>query len=125
MSVTWGEYAARVREYAGGLAGLGVGRGDTVGLMLVNRPEFHLVDAAAMHLGAVPFSLYNTSAPEQIEFLLADAGNRVVVTERTFLDRILAARGRVEHVVVVDGKGEEGTLTLEDLASRAPADFDF
>ncbi len=42
--------------------------------MLTNRPEFHLVDTAAMHLGAVPFSIYNTSSPEQIAYLLADAG---------------------------------------------------
>jgi long-chain acyl-CoA synthetase len=123
--VTWGEYAERVRAYAGGLAGLGVGRGDTVAIMLTNRPEFNLVDAAAMHLGAVPFSIYNTSAPEQIEFLLADAGNRVVVTERAFLDRVLAARGSVEHVVVVDGEGEEGTLALADLPGRVPEDFEF
>ena len=50
---------------AAGLAALGVGRGDTVAIMLTNRPEFHVVDCAAMHLGAVPFSIYNTSSPEQ------------------------------------------------------------
>src|SRR3954466_980084 len=67
VAITWGEYAERVRVYAGGLAGLGVGHGDAVAIMLTNRPEFNLVDAAAMHLGAVPFSIYNTSSPEQIE----------------------------------------------------------
>ena len=129
VSITWGEYSARVREYAGGLAGLGVGRGDTVAFLLTNRPEFHLVDAAAMHLGAVPFSMYNTSAPEQLAFLLADAGARVVVTERALLERVAAARGAgdvaVEHVVVVDGAGGEATLTLAGLAARAPAGHDF
>src|SRR4051794_426969 len=49
ISITFGEYADRVRGLAGGLAGLGVGRGDTVAIMLVNRPEFHLVDTAALH----------------------------------------------------------------------------
>ena len=34
--------------------------------MLLNRPEFHLVDTAVLHLGAVPFSVYNTSTPEQV-----------------------------------------------------------
>ena len=61
---TWREYADRVREIAAGLAGLGVGYTDTVALMMTNRPEFHLVDTAAFHLGAVPFSIYNTFAPE-------------------------------------------------------------
>src|SRR5215472_9656457 len=50
MSITFGEYAERVRAIAGGLHALGVRRGDTVAFMLTNRPEFHLIDAAAMHL---------------------------------------------------------------------------
>ncbi len=65
FSCTWGEYAERVRSIAAGLAALGVDRGDTVALMLTNRPEFHFADAAAMHLGASPFSIYNTYTPEQ------------------------------------------------------------
>ena len=50
---------------AAGLAGLGLERGDELAIMLTNRPEFHWVDAAAMHLGATPFSVYNTSAPSR------------------------------------------------------------
>ena len=77
--------------------------GHTVGMMLTNRPEFALVDAAAMHLGAAPFSVYNTSPPEQIAYLFANAGNRVVVCEAAFLD---AGRRRgcrtLDHVVCVD-----------------------
>ena len=71
VTITWAEYARRVRDIAAGLAALGVRRGDTVGLMMTNRPEFNLCDAAAMHLGAAEFSLYNTSAPEQITYILA------------------------------------------------------
>ncbi|MDP9150283.1 MAG: AMP-binding protein, partial [Myxococcota bacterium] len=67
VEVTWGEYARRVRAIAAGLHGLGVRRGDTVALMLTNRPEFHLVDTAAFHLGATPFSIYNSSSVEQAE----------------------------------------------------------
>src|SRR3954470_17334538 len=124
---TWAEYADRVRRLAAGFAALGVGKGDTFALMLTNRPEFHFADVAAMHLGAVAFSVYNTSAPEQVEYLLSDAANRVVVTENAFLDRVLAVRDAVpalEHVVVVDG-APEGTLSLEDVEAAATGDFDF
>src|SRR3954453_1180584 len=103
--LTWAEYGERVRRTAAGLAALGVERGDTVGLMLTNRPELFLFDSAAMHLGATAFSIYNTSAPEQIEYLLGDAGNGVVITERAFADRILEAKPRIptlEHVIVVE-----------------------
>ena len=44
--------------------------------MLINRPEFHPVDSAAMHLGATPFSIYNTYTPDQIKFLVTDAATQ-------------------------------------------------
>jgi long-subunit acyl-CoA synthetase (AMP-forming) len=66
LEFTYGEFAARVEALARGFHSLGVRRGDTVGLMLTNRPEFNLADTAAMHLGAIAFSVYNTSSPEQI-----------------------------------------------------------
>jgi len=106
VQVTWREYAQRAARIAAGLEALGVTRGETVALMLKNRPEFHLCDTAALHLGATPFSIYNTSAPEQITHLFTNAANRVVICERQFLDRVLAAREgtSVERVVCIDGQ---------------------
>jgi long-subunit acyl-CoA synthetase (AMP-forming) len=125
---SFGEYAARVRARAAGFAALGVGRGDTVGFMLTNRPAFFLCDTAAMHLGATCFSVYNTSSPEQVEYLVGDAANSVVVTEQAFLATVLEARERVatlEHVVVVDGEAPEGTLSLDELEALGDPGFDF
>jgi long-chain acyl-CoA synthetase len=96
--------------------------------MLTNRPEFHWIDAAAMHLGAAPFSVYNTYSAEQVEHLAEDAGSRVAVTERAFLDTVRRATEQsplLEHIIVVDGEGEDGTLTLDDLEARAEEGFDF
>jgi long-subunit acyl-CoA synthetase (AMP-forming) len=132
FNITWGDYAQRVRAAAAGLAGLGVSRGDSIAIMLSNRPEFHLTDAAAMNIGATPFSVYNTYSPEQVEFLVQDAGSRVLVTEKAFLDRILAVRDRVDgvdHVIVVDGDGGgadgRATLSLAELPEQGDAGFDF
>jgi long-chain acyl-CoA synthetase len=122
--LTWAEYAGRVRALAAGLAALGVGRGDTVALMLTNRVEFYPCDSAALHLGATPFSIYNTSSPEQIAYLFSNAGNRVVITERAFLDRVRAAAGAVEHLVCVDG-ADDGAITLDELSQRGDPEFDF
>ena len=100
---------------------LGVGKGDTVALMLNNRPEFVACDLAAVALGAVPFSIYQTSSPEQIQYLVADAGARVAIVETAFLDRLEEAREELpdlEHVIVVDGEG--GTTTLAELESADP-----
>jgi long-subunit acyl-CoA synthetase (AMP-forming) len=128
VSFTWGEYAERVRAVAGGLAALGVQRGDTVGIMLANRPEFHFADTGALHLGATPFSVYNTLTPEQIQHLVADAGSRAVFTEQAFLESVLAVREAVDalvHVVVVDGDPAEGTISLAELEAMGQEGFDF
>src|ERR1035437_5694556 len=73
FTITWGELCERVDALAGGLAELGLQRGQTLALMLSNRPEFHLCDLAGMMLGAAPFSIYNTYTAEQIQYLVADA----------------------------------------------------
>ncbi|MGH2973340.1 MAG: AMP-dependent synthetase/ligase [Solirubrobacterales bacterium] len=125
---SWADYAEAVRKRAAGLAALGVKRGDTVGFMLVNRPALHLTDAAAMHLGATCFSVYNTSSPEQVEYVVRDAGNRVIVTEQAFLETVLAAREEVEsleHVVVIDGEAPEGTMPISELEALGDPGFDF
>jgi long-chain acyl-CoA synthetase len=122
------EYAAVVRRRAAGLAALGVGRGDTAGFMLVNRPGFFLTDCAAMHLGATCFSVYNTSSPEQIEYVVADAANRVLVTEPQYLDKVLEARERVgslEEIVVIGGEAPPGTISIEALEELGDPEFDF
>lgn len=124
VQITWKQYGERVRAIAEGLAALGVKRGDTVGIMLVNRPEFHLIDTAVLHLGATPFSIYNTSSPEQIEYLFSNAANSVVITEKVFLPLINAAKTSVATVVSVDGG--DGTTPLADVEATAPpAGFDF
>ena len=121
LEVTWGEYGHRVRALAAGLAARGVERGDTVALMLTNRPEFHLADAAAMHLGATTFSAYNTSSAEQLRHVFADAASRLVITEAAFAERVEQARPGtpIEDVIVVDEGG------LEALEDAGPSDFDF
>ena len=116
FSITWGEYADRVRSTAAGLAGLGLERGQCMGIMLTNRPEFHWFDAAALHLGATPFSVYNTYSPEQIRYQVEDAQARILVTEKAFADRVRGIPG-VEHLVVVDEDG--------DVSRHAEPDFDF
>ncbi|MFC5730458.1 MULTISPECIES: AMP-dependent synthetase/ligase [Nocardioides] len=124
--LTWAEYGARVRELAAGLAGLEVRRGDTVGIMLTNRPEFHVIDAAVMHLGAIGFSVYNTSTAEQIAYLLSNAEPAIVFTERQFLPLVQeAALGtKVETIVCIDERAA-GTLGIDEVIAAGQAEFPF
>jgi long-chain acyl-CoA synthetase len=124
VELSWNELRDTVHRIAGGLSELGLQKGETVAIMLNNRWEFIPSDLAAVSLGGVPFSIYQTSAPEQIEYLLSDSKSRIAITEQAFLDRFVEARKELpdlEHVVVVDGEG--GDHTLDELMEMAP-DFD-
>jgi long-chain acyl-CoA synthetase len=104
-TLTWTQWRGRVRDLAGGLYRLGLRRGDTLAIMLSNRPEFHVVDMAAVTLGAAPFSIYQTYAPNQIEFVVSDAVARIAVVESQYLDGFLEARANLpdlEHVILID-----------------------
>jgi long-chain acyl-CoA synthetase len=127
VAITWREYAERVERIAAGLARLGVGHGDSVALMLLNRPEFHLVDTAVLHLGAVPFSIYNTSTVEQVAHQLRNSRARVVVTEKHFLAAIGAARKAVpgvEHLIQLDG-ADDDIMSLAELEGTGLSSFRF
>ncbi len=123
VSLTWSELLERVDDVAGGLAKLGVTRGDTVGIMLGNRPEFHIADLAAAMLGATPFSIYLTYPPEDIQYLINDAGSKVAIVEQAYLEPLLAARQDLpdlEHVIVVDGEAPPDTISLADVEGSNP-----
>lgn len=126
--LTWREYAAQVRAVAAGFAGLGVGRGDTVALMMANRIDFYPVDVGALHVGATSFSIYNTLAPTAIEYVLGNARAKVVVCEAQYVARIRESGAAVEKIVVVDaepGEAPAGSITLAEMVALAPDDFDF
>src|SRR3954469_2446400 len=117
VTLTWSQMRERVDALAGGLAKLGLERGQCIALLLTNRPAFHIVDLAAVTLGATPFSIYMTYSPEQIEYVVSDAEARIIVTEPGFLDNVLAARKNLpdlEHVIIVDGE-HDGCVRLDEV----------
>ena len=124
-SLTWAQLRDRSDALAGGLAALGVKRGDTVALMFSNRPDFHVADLAVMTLGATPFSIYQTLAPNEIDYVVSDAGAKVAIVEQQYLEPFLAAGLDLEHVIVVDAPDDlpEGLLRIEDVEGSNP-DFD-
>jgi long-subunit acyl-CoA synthetase (AMP-forming) len=96
VSLTWAQLRDRADALSAKLAALGVRRGDTVALMLGNSPAFHIADLAAMTLGATPFSIYLTSSPEQVAYVIRDAGARVAIVEPPFAPLVAPL---VDHVL--------------------------
>jgi long-chain acyl-CoA synthetase len=107
-SVSYAEYAEHVARAAAGLQAAGVKPGDRVLLLMRNRPEFHWFDLAVQFLRAIPVSIYNSSAAEEIAFLANDAGARLAIVEdQSFLDRVLDARESI--------KGHESSAVLSHI----------
>src|SRR3954467_2903273 len=121
---TWRKDADRAARFAGGLTALGVTRGDRVVIMLRNRLEFHIADLGALLLGATPISIYNSSSPDQISYLVSHCKGAVAVTEAgDFADRMLAADAQtLHHVIVVDDE-PAGTVAFDEVASGQPVDI--
>jgi long-chain acyl-CoA synthetase len=125
--ISWREYGERVRAMSAGLAAQGIGAGDTVAIMLTNRPETVIVDTAAMHLGAIPFSIYNTSSAEQVEYLFGHAECRVAITEERFAGLVCTVASRLpqlESVFVIEG-ASPGARAFAELEAAGAEDFDF
>jgi long-chain acyl-CoA synthetase len=119
--LTWGQYRSEVERVARGLRSLGVARGDVVGIMLSNRPAFHITDTAALHLGAAGLSLYNTLPAEDVGWALADAGVGVVVTEPDLLDVVRAAGAQT---IVLVGESAPGMLGFGELDGPGPVGWE-
>src|SRR6056297_95917 len=123
------EVAGLTARLTAALADLGIVHGDRVVLMLRNRQEFHPLDVAVLFRGATPVSIYNSSAPEQIEYLVNDCGAKLAIVENAdFLERFLKVREQlpsIEHIAVLEdseGIGDD-ILRYADLAAFEPADL--
>ncbi|MFI8422778.1 AMP-dependent synthetase/ligase [Streptomyces sp. NPDC085479] len=79
--VTAKEFLAEVRGAAKGLIAAGVGVGDRVALLSRTRYEWVLLDFAIWSAGAVTVPVYETSSPEQIQWILGDSGASLAVVE--------------------------------------------
>lgn len=129
-SITYDELSDRVARAAAGLRELGVEPGDRVVLMMRNIPEFHWLDLAVLFLGATPVSIYNSSAPDQVEYLVGHCGAKVAVVENEgFLEKFLKVRSQLptlERIVVLVAPTElpDGVVRHDLLEQSDPLDLE-
>lgn len=126
---TLAELADDTARLVTGLRELGIGKGDRVVLMMRNRPEFHAIDLAVLFCGATPVSIYNSSAPDQIEYLVNHCGAKLAILENdAFIERFDAVRDRLtslEAIVVVEPSSntDDTHVRLGELMTHPPADL--
>lgn len=129
QSWTFDDLADKTARLATALRDLGVGPGDRVVMMIGNRPEFHPLDLAVLFLGATPISIYNSSAPDQIRYLVNDCGAKVAILEHAdYLERFQSVRSEIpsiEHIAVieVDDSIGDDVVRFDDMLSHEPVDL--
>ncbi len=129
QSQTLAQVADDVARLTTGLRGLGIGKGDRVVLMIANRPEFHAIDLAVLFCGATPVSIYNSSAPDQIDYLVNHCGAKMAILENdAFVARFDAVGdklGTIQTTLIVEPSDSTPADLVRhaDLLASEPADL--
>jgi long-chain acyl-CoA synthetase len=128
---TWSQYRDRARAIALVLLGLGVAKGDVVGLHMVNRAEHVLADVGAVMAGAVPCSYYNTLAADQLAYVATDSAATVVIVDAVELPlwrKIRTGLPKLRHVLVLDlpedAEVPSGVTRFEQLVTAAAEELE-
>ncbi|MFT3714801.1 MAG: long-chain fatty acid--CoA ligase [Gordonia sp. (in: high G+C Gram-positive bacteria)] len=108
INVTARQFADEVDAVAKGLIESGIGSGDRVALLSSTRYEWSLIDYAIWRAGATTVAIYETSAPDQVEWILGDSGTTMLIVENAdqyakHKDVIDAAKALKETLVIEDG----------------------
>src|SRR5450759_3009765 len=133
-SLTWKGYRDEVAALTLALRSLGFGSGQFGLIMARNVPEHVIADLGIVHAGGAAISVYNTLAPEQIEYLANHSEATVAfVEDEGFLAKFLAIRAstpHLKHLVLVRGSAPEGVLSWDSLLAKgremyaaSPANF--
>src|SRR5205814_1670374 len=118
-SMTWRTADEAAREIAGGLAALGVRRGDPVCLLCQTRLEWILCDVGILLSGGATVPIYASSTAEQCAFIIRDSGAKVVIVEDAAqLEKILPLRAQMPGLAIVHIAGD-ALLDKPDAKGRA------
>ena len=127
---TFAELNDQVAKAAAGLLAHGVTPGERVLLMMRNRPDFHWLDLAAQFVRATPVSIYNSSSPEEIQYLAEHAEAEIAIVEDAgFLERLLKVRNELpalKQIFVIEPPAEglpDGVFPASELMSHGAADL--
>ncbi|GGI04625.1 AMP-dependent synthetase/ligase [Egicoccus halophilus] len=126
---TLGQFVGEIQAVAKGLIGLGIEPGQRVCLMSATRLEWTILDYAIWAAGGVSVPIYETSSPEQVEWIVSDSGAVAIVVEtpelRAIYDQVADRLPDCAHAFVIEQGGMDaikaaGTqVTDEQVEERA------
>jgi long-chain acyl-CoA synthetase len=104
---TWAAYAALVKRAGKSLIALGFEPGGTVSILGFNRPEWVILDVAAMAAGGAPAGIYTTCSPEEVRYIVHHAESKLVLVENVAqwekVKKELERLPLLQHVVMMRG----------------------
>ena len=113
--ITWNDYQARVRDFALGLIELGLGRGDVIGIIGDNRPDWVAAEIASHAIGAMSLGLYREVLEEEAAYLLSYGEARLVFAEdEEQVDKLLGLGDRVPHLAHIVYSDPRGMRKYDD-----------
>src|SRR2546429_1946956 len=129
LTFSWARLRAEIAAFTHGLAELGLARGDRMLIMMSKRPEHWVADLAAVHLGAIPCTTYDTLSSDQIRYVARHSAASVIVAEGAEqLGRLLPVIDdlpALRRVIVVEDAdlppGDERFVSYEDVWERGAA----
>ncbi|MGD9116995.1 MAG: AMP-binding protein [Dehalococcoidia bacterium] len=122
--LSYAELDRESNKVANALAGMGVGKGDRVVLLLANSPEFIAIYFGAVKIGAVAVMLDPKYKLTELVSLCNDAAPRIIFTEAPCLEQIAPALDKfpfVEKVIALGGGGRGNILGYEEIISQSSA----
>jgi long-chain acyl-CoA synthetase len=127
-SLDWRGYRSEVAAVAMALKGLGFGPGQFGLIMARNVPEHVIADLGIVHAGGAAVSVYNTLAPEQVEYLANHSEATVAfVEDEAFLAKFLQIRAstpKLRHLILIRGDAPEGVLSWDSVVAEGRAVFE-
>ena len=120
-TTTWAELDRRVTALAGALRRRGVGFGDRVLILMLNRTEFIESFLAANKLGAIAVPVNFRMTPPEIAFLVSDCDAKVMIAESVLANVAIAVRDldpNLATVIVAGSATEDGVLGYDDLLAE-------
>jgi len=123
---TFRDLQQQANRLSNALAGLGVKRGDRIGIILPQRPETAIAHIACYQMGAVAMPLSVLFGPEALEYRLQDSEAAVALVDSASLPNLNSIRDRLpflKHVIGVAGARESGVQPWDALLERASGHF--
>jgi long-chain acyl-CoA synthetase len=122
--LTYRQIGRRVDDLRGSLAGLGVGRGDAVGIIANNRTEWAIAAYATYGLGSRFVPMYESELPRIWEYIVTDSAVKVLfVSKPEILEKVRDFPGKIPtlaHLVLVEGEGPGSLAALEASGRERP-----